>query len=345
MHSNPSGRAKNGLQFGIRLFSDLGSATYLHRLGVLAEKQGFEFCWCSHDLFKQSAWIVLSAIGSSTSRLKIGPALVNPHSTDPSEIAMMISTLDNLTGGRAVLGIGSGAPGFFKWIGVPTDKIYARTREAILLVRRLLAGEHVEFEGKCYSWMSEAYMRFETRRDLPIYIGGQSERFLRLMGELGDGALPVLFPPEYAGYVVRSIRAGAEHAARDFKEIDIVGCIWLSVHRDGRLAEDQLRGLIAYYGPHLSPSALGSIGLTPRDFEPIEEVWRREGLDEAKKLVSDKMLKLAIAGTPDECISRIESLRREGVTQIGIGGPLGPDAEEAVRLMGRTILPYFKSKG
>ena len=331
------------LKFGLRLYSDIGQANKLKRIATIAEKQGFEYCWCSHDLFKRSAWVILTAIATSTSRIKIGPCVVNPITTNPAEIAMMISTLDELSENRAILGIGAGAPGFMEWVGEKSQDPYNVTRESVILIKKLIQGEQIEFNGKEFSWKKESYMRFKNRQDLPIYIGGQRKRMLQLMGELGDGALPTIFPPEYIDYAISHIEKGAKKAGRKIEDIEIVACTWFSIDKDGSIAEDRIKELIAYYGQHLSPLLLKEIGLKPEDFSLINEALRTDGINEAKKLVTDKMFRLAIIGTPDECIQQIEKLKNKGVNQIGIGGALGPNPENAIELIGKTIIPYFKN--
>jgi len=331
------------LRFAIRFNSDQGPADEIVKLAIMAEKSGFDCVWYCHDLFKRHAWVVLSAIAANTSRIRIGPAIVNPYTANPAEIAMAIATLDELSAGRAVLGIGAGAREFLSWIGLETRYPLTGTREAVQILRNLIAGRCTEFEGKEFRhWTQEAYMRFKpTRKRIPIYIGAHGFKMLELIGETGDGGLPSLFPPEFATRAVESIGRGARSAHRDIHEIDISGCIWFCLSDGTGAAMEALRGLIAYYGPHLAPVMIREIGLHPADFDPIRNATKMGDLQTARRLVTERMMRLAIFGSAEECIRRLEELDRRGVTQVNIGPPLGPRPEEAIRAIGSKIIPCF----
>lgn len=333
------------MRFAVRFNSDQGSVDQIVRLAMLAEESGFDCVWYCHDLFKRHAWVVLSAIAANTKRVRIGPAIVNPYTANPAEIAMAIVTLDELSAGRAVLGIGAGASEFLSWIGLETRRPLTRTREAIQIVRNLIADRRTAFEEKEFThWMKEAYLRLRPLREkIPVYIGAHGFRMLELIGEIGDGGLPSLFPPEFAIRAMESIRRGARRANRDVSDIDISGCIWFSLSDNTDEAKKALRGLIAYYGPHLAPVMIREIDLHPTDFDPIRDAVKKRDLETAKTLVTEKMMRLAIFGSPEECVHRLEELERNGITQVNIGPPLGPRPEEAIRAIGSRIIPYFSN--
>ncbi len=331
------------MQFGVRLVGDFGNAQLIQKYGALAERSGFDFVWVSHDLFKINSWVALTAVACATKKVKLGNTILNPYSCSPGELASYIATLDELSNGRVVVGLSAGSPRFLKWVGLDAKKPLTRTKECVVLLRRLFKGDIVEFDGEEFHWTKEAYMRFTPfRSTVPIYIGGSGDKFLEYAGESGDGVLPILFPPEYVDHTMERITAGARKAGRDLKDIDIAACVWFCVSDEGSLAEDALRALIAYYGPGFQEFRLNTIGLTKKDMEPIGIAVKEHGLESGKKLVTDKMLKLAIYGKPDDCISRIEALQRKGVTSMALGAPLGSNPEEAIRLIGEKIIPYFK---
>jgi 5,10-methylenetetrahydromethanopterin reductase len=331
------------LRFAVRFNSDQGSAHQIVKLAMLAEKSGFDCVWYCHDLFKRHAWTVLSAIAANTKRVRVGPAIVNPYTANPAEIAMAIATLDEVSSGRAVLGIGAGALEFFSWIGLETKRPLTRTRETVQIVRNLIEDRRVSFRGKEFScWTRQAYMRFKPPRGkIPIYVGAHGFKMLELIGEIGDGGLPSLFPPEFAVRAVESITRGARKVGREICEIDISGCIWFSLSDDVDEAKEALRGLVAYYGPQLAPVMIREIGLRPADFDPIRDATRNGDFEKAKALVTERMMRLAVFGSPEECIRRLEELDRRGISQVNIGPPLGPRPEEALRRIGSEIIPSF----
>jgi len=187
-------------------------------------------------------------------------------------------------------------------------------------------------------------LRFAAPRVTPIYLGAMSPGMLRLTGELADGALPLLFPPEHYFGVLPYIEQGG--AARDASlgQLDLAACIWVSLDEDRAAARHALAQKVAYYGHALSPLILDRLGLTHADFAPIERALMAER-DEPKALalVDDRMLAIGVVGTARDVIARIEPLAQAGARHLSFGPPLGPDPLAAVRLLGREVLPYFRS--
>jgi 5,10-methylenetetrahydromethanopterin reductase len=155
--------------------------------------------------------------------------------------------------------------------------------------------------------------------------------------------MPMITPPESARTMAAHVRAGAKRAGRDPDEVDIAGCAWLSISESASEAATILRPMIAYFGPHLEDHALAEIGLGRGDFAPLKALVDTGDLDAAAAAVTEPMLRLAIVGTPDEVIQRIEGLAQSGITHVNLGGPLGPDPEEAIRLVGRCVIPHFRT--
>lgn len=334
------------MRFGIRLADWFGSSENMVRLAALAEREGFDHCWISHDVFMRSSFVTLSAVGVHTERIMLGNTVLNPYTINPAEIAMFLATLDELTRGRVTLGISAGALEYLDWLGLEHQRPLTRTKECVELVRMLLSGEKAQYKGKEFSWSPECYMRFTpARRHIPIYIGGQGDKMLEYSGMAGDGSLPLLYPPEFASYAVQKIRDGAKKAGRDPEDVDIAGCVWISVAQDAEEAvTDGLKELVAYFGPLLGKKGLASVGLTHEDFAQVHRTFKDEGLPAASKLVDRRMLRLAIYGTVEDCIKKVEELERAGVNQILFGAPLGPEPEEAIRMIGRKVIPYFRGR-
>ena len=330
--------------FGLRLIGYLGNARELVRLAVLAEQAGFDFVWFPHDTFMGNTWAITSAVATQTSRIQIGSVGTNPYTTNPAEIATYVATLDELSAGRAVLGLGLHTEKMVEWTGVDASDYVVRTREAVEIIRALLRGEVVAYKGEAFRWTEQCYLRFKPFRDeVPIYVCAFGSEYLALSGAIGDGSLPMITPPESAAYMVAAITAGARDAGRDPAEVDIAGCAWLSLASNRGEATNVLRQMVSYFGPYLETPALATIGLTGDDFRAINRLVKAGRYEEAESLVTDEMTDLAIRGTPEEVIRRIEIIADMGITQINLGGPLGPDPAEAIRLMGEKVIPYFKS--
>ena len=331
------------MKFGLRLIGYLGDARELLRLAVLGEQAGFDYVWFPHDTFMANTWVITSAVAAHTSRIKIGSVGTNPWTTNPAEIATYVATLDDLSRGRAVLGLGIHTEKMVEWTGIDASDYLVRTREAVEIIRALLRGEVVAYQGQAFHWTDQCYLRFKPfREEIPMYVCPFGPEYLALSGAIGDGSLPMITPPESAAYMVKAIQAGARDAGRDPAGIDIAGCGWLSLSENRGEATEVLRRMVSYFGPYLEAPALATIGLDSEDFREIGRLVDEGHYDEAASLVRDEMTDLAIRGTPEDVIHRIEALAEMGITQVNLGGPLGPDPDEAIRLMGEKVIPYFR---
>lgn len=330
------------MKFSLRFNNDHPVENYV-RWAKLAESAGFEQFWVSNDLFFRSAPVILTAVALATTSIHIGTCILNPYTVNPAEIAMFAATLDELSGGRFNLGLSSGAADFLDWLSIPHDKPRTAVIETVAVLNQLTAGQPVPYKGQFLNWTPEAYLRFQPRRRVPIYIGAMSPKMLEEIGRIADGGLPLLFPPEHYRNVIPHIRKGAEDTGRAIADIDIAACIWCSVSADKYAAEDALKEKVAYYGHAFSPSILTELGLTLTDFARIEHaVMRENNLEKAKSLVTDQMLQIGIAGNTSDLIERLETLADLGVRHLSFGPPLGPDIDAAIQAIGRDVIPHFR---
>lgn len=331
------------MRFGLRLIGYVGSVRELVELAVLGEEAGFDSVWFPHDTFMHNTWVITSAVATRTARVRIGSVGTNPYTTDPCEIATYVMTLDELSGGRCLLGLGLHTTEMVAWTGIDASDYLDRTREATAIIRALLRGETVDWQGRIYRWSEQCYLRFPPlRAEVPILISAFGTEYLELAGAIGDGCLPMLTPPESVDYMVSSIRSGAERAGRSLDDFEISGCAWLSLSATRREAAAVMKKMVAYFGPYLEEPALASAGLSAAAMQPLKALVARGRYDEACARVSDDMLRIGISGTPDDVIGRIEYLAERGVTEINLGGPLGPDPAAAIRLMGEAVIPWFR---
>lgn len=332
------------MRFGIRLIEYLGSTRELLRLAVGAEAAGVDSVWFPHDSFMRNSWVLTSAAATLTTRVQLGGVGINPYTSDPCEIATYAATLDELSGGRCLLGLGMHTGEMVQWTGIDASDCLQRTREAVDLVRRLLRGEVAANAGPSFRWSEQCYLRFKPlRAEIPIYVSAFGRDYHELSGEIGDGSQPMITPPQAARRVVEWIERGVARADRDRTRFVISGCGWLSLSADRRAAADKMRDMIAYFGPYLEDEALATVGLSRADFVSIKACIDQRDREGARALVTDDMLKLGIVGTPTEVITQIEALGAAGLDEIGFGGPLGPDPQAAIDLLGRAVIPYFRS--
>ena len=323
------------MRFSIRLNNDLPVARY-PELARAAEEAGFDQLWVSDDLFLRGVWPILSACAVATRRIQLGTCIVNPYTMHPAEIAMQAAALDELSGGRLNLGLAAGAADFLGWVGVAQERPLAATASAVRALRALFAGERAP-EG----WGAEAYLRFPSRR-IPLYLGATGPRMQRLIGELADGGLPLLFPPEHFAEVLGRVRAGADSAGRSLDGIDLAACIWVSLDEDRAAAEDALREKIAYYGHAMGDAVLRRLGVSYADLAPMERAAQAEGdIERAKRLVPPAMLRVGVVGGGRDLVERLERLVAMGARHLSFGPPLGPDPLRAIEALGRDVIGHF----
>lgn len=334
------------MRCSLRFNNDLPLDAY-PRLARAAERNGFDQFWVSDDLFLRSVWVILSAVAQATEKIGIGTCIVNPYTMHPAEIAMAAATLDELSGGRLHLGISSGADDFLGWVNLQAERPVSAVRDATLALRHLFGGGRgLPTDGPVlHDWTTEAYLRFPSRR-IPIYIGAMSPRMLRLIGEVADGGLPLLFPPEHYQTVLPLIQQGADAAGRSVNDLDLAACIWCSISTDRAAAEAVMRDKVAYYGHALSPLILRNLGVESVDLQPSNDALMVDRDPErARALVPAQMLRIGVVGTAEDLIPRLETLVAQGVRHVSFGPPLGPDPLEAIEVLGREVLPYLRTLG
>lgn len=331
------------MKVSVRLVQYLGSPREVVALAVAAEKAGVAEVWVPHDPFMSNAWTIQTAIAEATERVTVGTLGTNPYTTDPSEVATHLATLDLLSNGRAALGLGLHTTSMIEWLGFDGSDVVERTRASVEIVRTLLRGETVLSEGP-YAWGEECSLRFEPLRpDPPVHVAGFDDELMRLAGAIGDGAMPMATPPESVARPVDDVIAGALEAGRDPDELEVIACAWLSLSENGGGTEEPLRPMIATFAPYLGEEALASVGLSRAELAPLRRLVDAGRLGEAAAAVRAPMFALALSGTPGQVAVRIAALAEFGVTHVSLGGPLGPDPREAIRLLGERVLPALRT--
>jgi len=330
------------MRCSLRLNNDLPPADYIALAGA-AERHGFDQLWISNDMFLRSAPVLLTAVARATERIEIGAGVMNPHTVHPAELAMFAATLDELSGGRFNLGLGAGAADFLGWIGIEDVRPAATLREAIVAIRAWLAGGRAP-GGRFVREPDAAYLRFAPRRVTPIYLGAMGPAMLGLAGELADGVLPLLLPPEHWSTVRPLIDEGGRRRQPSLGQIDLAACIWVSLAEEATAARRALAEKIAYYGHALGPLIYERLGVSREEFAPIERaVTIERDLDRACAMVNERMMRIGVAGRPAALVDRLRPLVAAGVRHISFGPPLGPDPLRAVELLGREVLPALRA--
>lgn len=329
-------------KFGVRLLGNLGQTSLYQKICAEAEKSGFDACWFAHDPFLPNSWVRAAAVASATRSIKIG-FNVKPFTIDPSEIATFAATLDEYSGGRVVMAIGSHTQSMYDWIGLGDKDVIELTRESVHLVRGLLTGGGTPYSGKFFRWDENAYLRFApSRKRIPIYVPCFGKEYCTLSGMIGDGSLPMATPPDAFDIPVQYIREGIKLSGRREEEVDRVALIWMYYSPENDIDKAALKRTISYFLPYLDREMLLRIGIGEEDIAPITKKLALRDYEGAANAVTEDMLDLAVYGNADTCIEKIDMLRKKGATSVSIGGPLGRNPVEAIRSIGRDIIPHFR---
>ncbi len=308
----------------------------------LADEQSFDNIWITDHYNNRNVYIVLSRIAEETDQITLGPGVTNPYTVNPAETASAIATLDNISGGRAVLGIGPGDKTTLNSLGIEWDKPLTRTREAIEVIEQLLAGEEVECENMDKHDFRRAKLNFEFEGNIPIYIGAQGPNMLKMSGEKGDGVLINASHPDDFRFAVDQIKKGVEEARRDMDEVDVTAYTSFSVAEETDDAKEAVIPPVAFIAASVNEKILERHEISLEKAGEVQKYLDRGDYGEAFASVTDRMIEsFALYGNPEECIEKIEELKDVGVTQIVSGSPIGPDKDEAIRMISEKIIPSF----
>tara|TARA_R110000868_G_scaffold199758_2_gene446683 strand:- start:223718 stop:224761 length:1044 start_codon:yes stop_codon:yes gene_type:complete len=329
----------------LRINNDLDSRELI-AVAEAAEAAGIDQLWISNDLMLHSAPAVLGAITQRTERLRIGTGIMNPYTVHPAELAMTAATLQELSGGRFLLGLAAGSAEFLNWVGIDQPTPLTTTRQALRAIRALLdGGAPVEVDGAGEGWTTDARLRFtppSTR--VPIYIGAMSPRMLAFAGAEADGVIALHLPPEHFTTARAHIAEGAASAGRTLDDLDTPACVWLSLDEDPTAAARALALKLAYYGPAFSPFLLGQLGLEPEDFVAAERHLARGDADAAADAITPTMLRMGMCGGPADVLARSRDLLALGARHLSFGPPLGPDPLASIALLGSSVLPALRAE-
>lgn len=330
---------------------------------VRAEEAGFDAIWTPDHLvgigIKRfdafEAWSVLTACAMLTNRVSLGTCVSDLHRHHPAVLAQHLMTLDVISGGRAVLGLGAGEAMNLNPYGINWEKPVSKMREGIMVIKKLLSEEKVDFKGK-YFTLRGAFISPKPvqRPHPPIYIAGNSKRTVELTAELGDGWIPAGLMPKRYREVLERIRELARAAKRDPDEIEPCAFLYTVVHKDyeeaRRMAELPVKMLFM-----LSPKkreyleSIGYRGEVPDvgdlfSFEFNEDNVKRL-LEAAEKIPFEILEKRYLVGTPEMCVERIEEYIKAGCRHV-ILTPLVSKKRycDMLDLICREVIGYFKGR-
>jgi 5,10-methylenetetrahydromethanopterin reductase len=318
--------------FGIE-FVPADPALKIGYLSKLAEEAGFETIWITDHYNNRDVWSTLAVLSLLTSRIKLGTGVTNPYTRNVGITASSIASISELSGGRAILGIGPGDKATFDKMGIPWDKPLTRVKEAVFAIRAFLAKEQVSQGG-----FVGAQLAFSAGK-IPIYIGAQGPKMLELAGAIGDGVLINASHPEDFKYAVPVIKQGAEKAGRSPQDVQICAYASFSADKDREKAIGAAKMVVAFIVAGSPQNVLERHGIPLEEAQKIQGALARYDFGAAMAAVTSKMAEaFSIAGTTADCLARVDELLKTGVTQVVVGSPIGPEKERSIKLIGKQII-------
>ncbi len=280
-----------------------------------AERLGFDSVWAA-EAYGSDALTPLAWWGAHTERIRLGTGIVQLSARTPAATAMAAITLDQLSGGRFILGLGASGPQVVEgWYGQPYPKPLARTREYIEIIRRILARqEPVEFHGEFYDLPYSGGAGLgkplkstvhPLRADLPIFLAAEGPKNVALAAEIADGWLPLFFAPKEDAFYRECLAAGFAACGDESKaeRFEVVSSVFIIPGDDPERCADLVRPFLALYA--------GGMGARGANFH--FEVFARMGYED----VATKVQELYLAGRKDEAAAAIPLAMVEDVALVG----------------------------
>jgi F420-dependent oxidoreductase-like protein len=297
-------------------------------LGQEAERLGFDSAWAA-EAWGSDAVTLLSWLAATTSRIKVGSAIMQIPGRSPANTAMTAATLDLMSGGRFLLGLGTSGPQVVEgWHGQPWGKPLGKTREYVEIVRTILRRETLEHHGEHYDipYAGEGstglgrplkLMLHPLRAEIPIYLAALGPKNVALAAEIADGWLPIFFSPDRFADVFGPSLNGVG------KGFDVAPSVQVVVGSDVQAARDALKPLLALY--------LGGMGSRKANFyntlarrygyeaeaERIQELYLAGHPRDAAAAVPDALVdEIALVGERERIADRLDAWRESGVTTL-----------------------------
>ena len=319
----------------MRIACSLGSMLSVNHVLECSEilsKTNVDTIWIP-ETWGMENFSMLSAVSNKTITQKIGSSIINIYSRSPAVIAMGASTVDTLSNGRLILGLGTSSfPVVETFHGYKFEKPVQRMREYVEIIRLVLSGKKIDYAGEIFNLKNFTLLIKPKRESIPIYLAAVNQKMVDLTWDIGDGVIFYLRPINEMKETITKMQSK--------KKIDVTCQIITCVAEDSDVAIERAKKTLAFYV---------SVGKVYREFlakngfknetSDIFDEFKKSGLSSNYKLVTDSMLQsLCISGTPEECKKQLQNFCETGINLPIIQyNPVG-DISESFELLKKTFL-------
>ena len=333
------------MSYGIEFVPGNISVKEVVKYCKLAEQKDIDFAWITNHYNNRHCYPTLAAIAQATDSIKMGPGIMNTFTDTPAAIASFMCTLNEISDGRAVLGIGPGDLSTLPKLAIDPVKPVARLKEGVQQIKALCTGEEVKKSGNMdffdYDGAKLTGVQLPAKKkQIPVYIGAQGPKMLQLAGEIGEGALINASNSKDFEVAIPLIKEACDKVDdKKFKKFDVGAYTAMSIDQSEKKARNAAKIVAAFIAAGSPPALLDRHGLDQANVGKIKDALSRFDFGAVGGLVGDAEIDaFTIAGTPEMVKEKCENLTKAGVTQIIFGSPLGPDMTNSIRLLGKYII-------
>lgn len=337
-----------GIELGAGLFWTNQSYAEFVELIETCEALGYDELWISNEKFFREMYISATVAAQHTTRARIGTFIADPYTHHPALTAMAIGTLDDVSEGRAILGFGAGGTGFPP-MGIKRKKPATAIKEAVEIIRGLLQGETVDYQGEIVQFHNSR-LNFKPRADIPIVVATRGNLVLQTGGEVADAVMIATYAePDGIRHALSMVEVGATRAGRDMKDISIISRVDACIHEDRRLAYEAVKPMVGVFLWTSYPDRefVHRVGLeVPDELESVIAQRDYNLMHENTHLIPDSFVdKFCWAGTADEVAEKVARVVDMGINRITFlpHPPAGGGIEETIRAFAQVVRPRIES--
>jgi len=319
----------------MRIACSLGSLLSINDVLECSEilsKTNIDTIWVP-ETWGMENFSMLSAVSNKTTTQKIGSSIINVYSRSPSSIAMGAATVDTLSDGRLILGLGTSSPPIVETFhGYKFEKPLQRMKEYVEIIRLVLSGKQINYDGEIFNLKNFTLLIKPKRESIPIYLAAVNQKMVNLAWKIGDGVIFYLRPINEMKETIAKMQSK--------KKIDVTCQLITCVAEDADIAIERAKKTVAFYVSvgKVYREFLGKNGFN-NEITNIFDEFKKSGFKSNHELVTDSMLEsLAISGNPEECRRQLRNFKEIGIDLPIIQfNPVG-DTSKSFKLFKKTFL-------
>ncbi len=320
--------------------------TYTDLVELIEESEdlGYDQIWVSNEKFFHDMYVVATVAAERTRRVKVGTFVADPYSHHPALTAMAVGTLDKVASGRALLGIGAGGTGF-PVMGIQRSKPARAIEEACAVIRRLWAGETVDFQGEVIQ-VRNGKLNFEARPDIPIVVATRGNLVLQTAGRIADGVMIATYAePVGLRHVLSLVERGAQESGRTLDDLTLISRVDACISDDRRAAYEAVKPMVGVFlwTSYPDRAFVHRVGLeVPPELEVIIAQRDYNLMASNAHLIPDDFVdKFCWAGTAEEVAQKVARVAALGIQNITFlpHPPAGGDTRETMHAFAQIVRP------